>query len=123
MASYKIKIVGLDKLTDSFNDLTRKIGAAVNDELRYVTSKAHKDITSSTRPPYKTGFTRKSTGEEPGKAVFSDLAWARIWEFGGTVTPNGTPITFPKTEWMSKPMTDAFNDADDRLARRIDDLF
>lgn len=120
MAKFGAKVTGLKELLNSFDDVINGIGDALNDELRVTTEKAHREITSSTRRPYLTGFTRKSTGHVPGKEVYSTLAWARIWEFGGTVSPRGHAITFPKTEWMSRPVIDAFEDIDQRLGDRFD---
>lgn len=119
MAAFGARLAGLKEFVDTLDDLSDQVGEAMEDVLVETTERAFKDITSSTEPPYRTGFTRKSTGQEPGKEIYSSLAWARIWEFGGpsAVAPG---YTFPKTEWMSKPMYDAFDDADVRLGDRID---
>lgn len=118
MPKFGARVAGLNELINLFDDLENQIGDALEDVLRETTERAHKEITSSTDPPYRTGFTRKSTGQEPGKELYSTLAWARIWEFGGQSAV--ADFIFPKTEWMSKPLYEAFDDADKRLGERFD---
>lgn len=122
MIGMRVQVLGDEKVVVDLARISGGMAAGFQAELARTTKEAHDSIVSSTDDPYLTGFTRRSTGHDIGKAIYSTLPWARIWEYGGVVEPSGHAISFPRTEWMSKPMNEAFEGIEDRLAKMFDTL-
>lgn len=76
--------------------------------------------------PYRTGRLRRSVDLTvlPGDiSLWSTVVYSRIWEFGGTVTPNGVQIEIPRTEFVGSEIESASEGIDERLGGAFESLF
>lgn len=99
---------------------------ALQAELIRVGTEAKVRVNASHDRPYLTGALRRSVdlGIRVGDvSLWSSVVYSRIWEFGGTVAPNGVEITIPKTEFAGKELVAAGEDMDERLGLAFEAAF
>lgn len=83
-------------------------------------------VNTSHETPYATGRLRRSVDLDAGPgdvSLWSSVVYSRIWQWGGTVTPNGTPIEIPRTNYAGKEIEAAGEGIDDRLGEALEASF
>lgn len=97
---------------------------ALQAELIRIGTDAKVQINTSHDRPYDTGRLRRSVelSAQPGDvSLWSSVVYSRIWEEGGTVVPNGVPITIPRTKFVGTAIEAAGGEyVDDRLGEVFD---
>lgn len=97
--------------------------AALQAELVRAGTEAKVAVNSSHESPYDTGRLRRSVDLDAGPgdvSLWSSVVYSRIWQWGGTVTPNGHPITIPRTNYAGKEIEAAGDDIDERLGATLE---
>ena len=96
---------------------------ALQAELIRIGTDAKVRVNASHERPYDTGTLRRSVDltASPGDvSIWSSVVYSRIWEFGGTVEPNGVHITIPKTEFVGSQITAAGEGCEERLGEILE---
>jgi hypothetical protein len=94
--------------------------------LREVGNEARDEVRGSTRPPFRTGRTRKgirtSVRRKSEVSLYSNEPQAPVWEWGGVIRPRGTPIEIPKTNFVTGAVLKHGDDFDERMADEFDQI-
>lgn len=99
---------------------------ALQAEIIRVSTDAKVRVNEQHERPYDTGRLRRSVdiAISPGAvSLWSSVVYSRIWEFGGTVSPSGSPIVIPKTEFVGKEVVLAGEGVEDRLGETFESIF
>lgn len=96
---------------------------ALQAELIRIGTDAKVRVNASHNRPYDTGRLRRSvdiTAAPDDVSLWSSVVYSRIWEFGGTVTPNGVTIEIPKTEFVGSEIMAAGEGCEERLGATLE---
>jgi phage gpG-like protein len=115
---FDVRVDGLAKFRRDLKELDKELPKALQKELKEAVAKVSVEAAATTRR--KTGELARSyrpftRGNVAG--VRSKLPYAGVIEFGGTISPKGTPITIRKYE----PITRAVERRKDELVEDIGD--
>jgi hypothetical protein len=120
----------VDGLKDFRRDLKR-LGPEVDKDLRREIRDASTRVLQEARAvaPVRTGTLARSlkvSVTQRGASIYSDLPYAPIVHWGGTISPRGVPITFERTEFISRPaerqadsLAEDIAEGVERAARRV----
>lgn len=118
--------LAIEKFNADLRDIQRGTEKELIKELRALGNEARDKVRSSTARPFRTGRTRRgiktSVRRKVEVSLYSLDPQAPVWNWGGTIKPRGTPITFPRTEFVSGVVEKEGADFDERIAERFDEI-
>lgn len=113
-------------LNAHLREIRRETEKELSKMLREVGNNARDVVRRSTEDPYRTGKTRKSVKTSVRRknqvSLYSNLPAAPVWEFGGKIRPRGTPISIPKTSFVSGTVLALGDQIDEELADAFDSI-
>lgn len=123
--SSTIHTEGLGRLRRDLRRIDVGMAKGLTTELRAIGKEAQAKVHGSTATPHRTGKLRKSVKvsvQARGVSLYSTLPQAPVWNWGGEISPRGTPIRIPRTKFVSGPVAEASEGTEDRLAALFDSL-
>lgn len=108
-------------------DIERETEKQLNAELRRVGDEVRDIVRGRTGiTPYKTGRLRESIRTSVRRkglvSLYSNLPYAPLWNFGGTISPRGVPITFKATMFVTGTVLGRGDDIDEQLGDAFDSI-
>ena len=116
-----IKVDGLGKLRRDLKAIDKDLAKSLTDHLREIAKEVRDDARS--RAPRKTGALSRSIKHSVrarGATVFSNLDYAPVHEWGGTITPRGTPIEIRGQHFIYSAIYDQADRIKSELERSLD---
>lgn len=114
MARSAVDARGIKKFARQMRTIDRKLGVATSAELRAMGNEIRDEIRAGTDSPRSESPGEDSQGKiarkrrsiktsvrAGGVSLYSREPDAGVWNWGGTIRPKGSPITIPKTEFVS----------------------
>jgi len=114
-----VRAPGLSKLRRDLGKIDKDLRLAANRHIREVANEVRDEARS--RAPKKTGRLQKSikaSVRAAGASIYSDLVYAPVHEWGGTIRPRGTPIEIEGKHFMRS----AVDDKTERIEEHLGDL-
>lgn len=120
---YGVKVKNLNATLRSLNKVNKDLGKEVKKGLRQIAKKVRTDA----RPlaPVVSGDLARSfkySATNKGAAVTSSLPYAGWIEYGGTIQPQGVPITIKGRRPLGRAVDRDTADIEEQLGRLFDDL-
>jgi hypothetical protein len=125
----KVDTEGLKRFAKEMRAASPKLGSAVNAELKEVGNLVRDHIRQSTAPPFAgnpgsdskgiIGRKRRSvkTGIRAGTVTLYSLEPdAAVFQWGGSISPRGVPISIPRTEFVTKQVEKDTPEIEARMA-------
>jgi HK97 gp10 family phage protein len=116
-----IKANGLAKLRRDLKAIDKDLAKSFTDHLREIA----KDVRDDARPraPRKTGALQRSIKHSVrarGASVYSNLPYAGVQEWGGTIRPRGTPIEIRGRHFIYSAVDENTKHVEEELTRTLD---
>lgn len=116
-----VKVDGLAKLRRDLKAIDKDLGKAFTDHLRDIAREIRDDARS--RAPRKTGALQRSIKHSVrarGASVYSDLDYAAVHEWGGTIRPRGAPIEIRGRHYIYSAVDENIKHIEEELERSLD---
>jgi HK97 gp10 family phage protein len=116
-----VRVDGLAKLRRDLKAIDKDLGKSLTDHLREIAKEVRDDARS--RAPVKTGALRgsiKHSVRARGASVYSNLDYAPVHEWGGTIRPRGAPIEIRGRHFIAEAVDANSKRVEDELARSLD---
>lgn len=122
-SEFAIKTQGLTPLLRSLNKVNKDVSKDLKRGLRDIAKKVRSDA----RPlaPVRTGALARSitySATNKGASVRSPLPYAGVHEFGGTISPNGGPITIKASRFLGRAVQKDTAHIEDEIGRLFEDV-
>lgn len=119
----KTAVVRFDK---AVADIRKGLEKETSSKLREVGERVRDEVRTSHEPPFATGALRESFKTSVRRklevSIYSLKPQAPVWEWGGSIAPKGSTITFPRTTFVTKTVFENADRIDDELADVFDEL-
>ena len=121
--SVSVRTVGLGALNRALGRIDKDLRKQSVAHLRDVA----REVRDEARPmtPVRSGDLRRSLryqASNRGASVSSNLPYAPVVEWGGTIQPRGVPITFPRTRMLGRSVEQNTDDIEEQIGRLFDGI-
>ena len=116
-----IEVPGLRKLRRDLKAIDKDLAQSLTDHLREIARGVRDEARS--RAPVKTGALQRSIKHSVrarGASIYSNLPYAPVQEFGGTIRPRGTPIAIRGRHFIYSAIADKAANVERDLERSLD---
>jgi phage gpG-like protein len=116
-----VDVPGLGKLRRDLKAIDKDLAKSLTDHLREIARGVRDEARS--RAPVQTGALQRSIKHSVrarGASVYSNLPYAGVQEFGGTISPRGTPIAIRGRHFIYSAIADESDHVERELERSLD---
>jgi len=122
---FGLEAKGLSKLRRDLRAIDKDLGKALTDHLRGIAREVRDDARAklherSANPQNRIEKTIKHSVTAKGASIYSDHPGSPVQEFGGTISPRGTPIEIKGKSYMRDAVTDHTRHVEEEVARTLD---
>jgi HK97 gp10 family phage protein len=118
-----VRAPGLSKLRRDLKKIDRDLGREATRHVRRVGNQVRDEARS--RAPKKTGRLSKSirtSVRSKGASIYSPEEYAGVHEFGGTISPKGTPIEIEGQRFIYGAIDEKADDVAEQLGDLLDHI-
>jgi HK97 gp10 family phage protein len=118
-----VRAPGLSKLRRDLKKIDRDLGREATRHVRRVANQVRDEARS--RAPKKTGRLSKSirtSVRSKGASIYSPEEYAGVHEFGGTISPKGTPIEIEGQRFIYGAIDEKADDVAEQLGDLLDHI-
>lgn len=101
--------------------MDKALGKSLTDELKSIGAEVA--VRAKAKAPVRTGALRASIKPSVTRgtvSIYSNLPYAPVHEFGGSISPNGTRIRITESRYMQDAVDEASDDVEERLGDLVD---
>ena len=112
---------GLTKLRRDLRSIDKELGKEADRHIRQTAAKVRADARANA--PEVSGKLKRSIRyslTRGGASIYSNEIYAPVIEYGGEISPRGTPISITGQRYMDKALDDNTEFLDEELARLLD---
>lgn len=123
VSNLRINAPGLAKLRRDLGRIDRGLRTAADRHIRQAANRVRD--TARSKAPRRTGRLSKSirtSVRARGASIYSNLEYAPVHEWGGTISPRGTPITIEASHYMAEAVEENTDMIEEELGRLLDGI-